>query len=454
MQQTPINLDRMLRAGKAMTHKKMLLSALFVHNELPIRLAKRVFELDSLPIKLLEEPAILKLRDDYLRSWKSVVDFPRFTSERDAQTPPTPEDEPRIPGYRLGERPTHEFIDSLKVFASIGPNLEGLLKPEMLPVHVLSQDRFLRLLQDIKWRHRADQVFMSLGMRNFRKSVPSMIFDHAGLQQFLDSFNRGRIGVRLLMGHQIAMTLDFVKGPKSMSTVGIIDVETDITKVVVNAWDMAAEVARRYYGPKLTHLPSYEIRTSAEDDRPTFTYIPTILHHMCFELFKNSIRATVESRGFGEDKSYPPLRIVVVGGKEDMIIKVSDQGLGVARLNLEKMNSYMGSTAPEPTLTFEDAIQLAEGVGQEPPFDDVRYYLPLAGFGYGMPISRLYAEYLGGHMEVISMEGYGTDAYLYLERLGSAVEQMSDATVGSIFDGPVKPPHERGRRDGYERSFG
>lgn len=237
MPQTPINLDRMLRAGKAMTHKKMLLSALFVHNELPIRLAKRVFELDSLPTKLLEEPAILKLRDDYLKSWKSVVDFPRFTSEQGG--------EPLIPGYALGVRPTHEFIDSLRSFASIGANLEGLVPAELLPAHVMAQDAFLRLLQDIKWRHRADQVFMSLGVQSFKNTVPSMIFDHAGLQGFLDSFNRGRIGVRLLMGHQIAMTLDFVKGPKSMSTVGIIDVETDIIKVVEAAWDMAAEVARR-----------------------------------------------------------------------------------------------------------------------------------------------------------------------------------------------------------------
>ncbi len=120
----------------------------------------------------------------------------------------------------------------------------------------------------------------------------------------------------------------------------------------------------------------------------------------------------------------------MVGGKEDMIIKVSDQGRGVSRLDLEKMNSYSGSleveavprqtclslsfqptvftTAPPPTFTLDQALALSAGVEQEPPFDDVRYYLPLAGFGYGMPISRLYAEYLGGNLEVISMEGYGT----------------------------------------------
>jgi pyruvate dehydrogenase kinase 2/3/4 len=48
----------------------------------------------------------------------------------------------------------------------------------------------------------------------------------------------------------------------------------------------------------------------------------------------------------------------------------------------------------------------------------------LAGYGYGLPLSRLYARYFGGDLQIISMEGYGTDAYLHISRLGNVQEPL------------------------------
>jgi pyruvate dehydrogenase kinase 2/3/4 len=44
--------------------------------------------------------------------------------------------------------------------------------------------------------------------------------------------------------------------------------------------------------------------------------------------------------------------------------------------------------------------------------------------GYGLPTSRAYARYFGGDLNVMSMEGYGTDAFLHLSRLGNRSEPL------------------------------
>lgn len=43
----------------------------------------------------------------------------------------------------------------------------------------------------------------------------------------------------------------------------------------------------------------------------------------------------------------------------------------------------------------------------------------LAGHGVGLPLSRLYARYLGGALDLVSLPGYGTHAYVNLPRVES-----------------------------------
>lgn len=63
----------------------------------------------------------------------------------------------------------------------------------------------------------------------------------------------------------------------------------------------------------------------------TFPYIPGHLSHICFELLKNSLRAVVERYGVDNDDEYPPIKVVVVEGREDITIKISDEGGGIPR---------------------------------------------------------------------------------------------------------------------------
>lgn len=53
--------------------------------------------------------------------------------------------------------------------------------------------------------------------------------------------------------------------------------------------------------------------------------------HILFELLKNSLRAVVERYGPDNEDSFPPIKVVVVEGSEDITIKISDEGGGIPR---------------------------------------------------------------------------------------------------------------------------
>lgn len=52
-----------------------------------------------------------------------------------------------------------------------------------------------------------------------------------------------------------------------------------------------------------------------------FPYIPSHLHHIMFELAKNSLRAVADRFEYS-DGTAPPIRVVISQGDEDITIKV------------------------------------------------------------------------------------------------------------------------------------
>ena len=130
------------------------------------------------------------------------------------------------------------------------------------------------------------------------------------------------------------------------------------------------------------------------------SYVPSHLYHILFELLKNSFRAVSEHHH--DSTHVPPVKVVIVKGNNDLTIKVSDEGGGIPFADVPRLFSYFYTTAEAP-----DLAEWEEGV---PDMNNA----PLAGFGYGLPVSRLYARYFGGDLKVISIQGYGTDAFVFL----------------------------------------
>ncbi|NXF87650.1 PDK2 kinase, partial [Eubucco bourcierii] len=96
-------------------------------------------------------------------------------------------------------------------------------------------------------------------------------------------------------------------------------------------------------------FPSPPAPAASSSQQPiSIVYVPSHLYHMLFELFKNAMRATVESHE--NSPRLPPIRVLVALGQEDLSIKMSDRGMGVPLRKIERLFSYLYSTAPTPPL--------------------------------------------------------------------------------------------------------
>lgn len=342
MKQTGVNLKYMMDFGSKPTHKNLLLSAQFLHKELPIRIARRAMELEALPHGLSHKPAVLKVRDWYLDSFRDLRSFPDIKDANDEKD-------------------------------------------------------FTEMLKAIKVRHKNVVPMMATGIQQLKKGIDPNVFyeDLEEIHQFLDRFYLSRIGIRMLIGQHVE--LHNTSPPPHC--VGCIHTKMSPVEISKNASEDARSVCLRDYGS----APDVNIYG---DSNFTFPYVPSHLHLMVFELVKNSLRA-IQENYMDSDKVAPPIRIVIAQGIEDVTLKISDEGGGIPRSGLPKIFTYLYSTASNPIEDLETA--------------DV---VTMAGYGYGVPISRLYARYFGGDLQIICMEGYGTDAYLHLYRLGDSQEPL------------------------------
>mmetsp|Transcript_11990 Transcript_11990/g.13958 ORF Transcript_11990/g.13958 Transcript_11990/m.13958 type:complete len:474 (-) Transcript_11990:96-1517(-) len=360
---TGVSLQQLLQFGSNPTEMTLLRASVFLHHELPIRLAKKALELENLPYGLSNMPSIKEVRRWYVTSFKEITEFPRpdsFSSER----------------------------------------------------------KFTNLVKEIYERHSGVLWTMAKGIYELKSSF--LKSEHAGrnsstdfalekvfpeVQAFLDNFFLSRVGIRVLIGQHIALH-ENIDG-----WVGLICVRTSPSEIARNAVKAASQACLIRYG----RVPNVIITGDLDRD---FPYIPAHLHHILFELLKNSMRAVVEHHGLEKEEEYPEIKIVIIDREEneDVCIKVMDEGGGIPRADLQKVWSYMYTTAVQDAKEVFDSLESGR--------DFAAYNLPLAGMGYGLPVSRVFARYLGGDINIVSMEGFGTDAYVYMRSLGDSEEPM------------------------------
>ena len=108
-------------------------------------------------------------------------------------------------------------------------------------------------------------------------------------------------------------------------------------------------------------------------------------------------RATVEHHM--NKPTMPSVEIIISKGDQNIAIKISDRGGGASLEQQQKWEAYLfssGDAAPAENLNNPISV-------------------PMAGYGYGIPLTKVMARYLGGDIETRSIEDYGTDVYIYLQ---------------------------------------
>ncbi|ORY03089.1 alpha-ketoacid dehydrogenase kinase [Basidiobolus meristosporus CBS 931.73] len=399
--QTGVSLRQMVKFGQKPSQGTLLRASQFLMEELPIRLAHRVVELENLPHGLSLMPSVIKVKNWYAESFSDFTNFPRPDLPRDVKDKLKATLRPVEDGIELMNSSKHASYENSNSSVSLPHRYYASVKDIEFPAEIAEYNNaFCRMIEGVKRRHDPVVTTIANGILEFKHSRNTDDVD-LDIQSFLDRFYMSRIGIRMLIGQHITLQ----KGPHHPDHVGIICTKTNLAEVTQEAIDNAKFICEDYYG--LFRAP--EVKLICKDDLE-FMYVPSHLHHMLFELLKNSLRAIVETYGTDPDDSYPPIKIIVAEGKEDITIKISDEGGGIPRSGLPKVWTYMYTTASTPSL--------------DPDFNRSDFKAPLAGFGYGLPLSRLYSRYFGGDLKIISMEGYGTDAYLHLSRLSDSEEPL------------------------------
>eukprot|EP00640_Fibrocapsa_japonica_P001550 CAMPEP_0113942428 /NCGR_PEP_ID=MMETSP1339-20121228/8139_1 /TAXON_ID=94617 /ORGANISM="Fibrocapsa japonica" /LENGTH=390 /DNA_ID=CAMNT_0000946897 /DNA_START=70 /DNA_END=1242 /DNA_ORIENTATION=- /assembly_acc=CAM_ASM_000762 len=215
----------------------------------------------------------------------------------------------------------------------------------------------------------------------------------------VDEYIQRMIGITTLTEHVRTLHKWQKRGREGSDQrrVGVVAVNFPIRQVVEESIEHALHLTER----ALLHSCEVHILGDASI-KGTFIY--SHLSHILLEMLKNSVKASCEVAGTQDCMPFP-VTVLVSEGADDICIRISDQGGGMSRANLKSCKEY---------------IPAAQKQGWHPLLVDQQSYqptsCPLAGMGVGIPVSALYAQHFGGNIRLCSMDGYGTDVYVFIPK--------------------------------------
>ena len=351
-----------------LTTAQLLASARYTRELIPRRLARRILALRNLPYIIVTNPHINSIFQNYVQSFEALSSLPGN-------------------GY---------------------------------PNNLDEESEFAAVLGQIVRTHNNTIPILAKGFQE----CGSQFMRAEEITGFLERHLRARIGTRLLAEQHLALhAATFEAGSPATVTegvnpdhfIGIIDTRLSPTTILRRSEAFVAEICELRYGdrPRLVIDGNVEGRCA---------YIPMHMEYIFTELLKNSFRASIEfalaqqkMAGLGQSELKIPdveATISIAAEGRMITIRIRDRGGGISPADLREVWNYSfttfnqaGGATDDVDGNFNDIVNGALGGSS------------IAGLGYGLPLSRAYAEYFGGCLELQSAFGWGTDVYLKLKGL-------------------------------------
>ncbi|KAJ8472383.1 hypothetical protein ONZ45_g16670 [Pleurotus djamor] len=383
-----LTLRQLVFFGRSMDEDRLIKSANYVRTELPVRLAHRLRDLQALPYIVVTQEGVAKVYELYWSAFEKFRKYPPITSLEE-------------------------------------------------------NERYCDFLRDMLGEHRAVIPNLSLGL-----SLSSPYLPPDQLDSFMRRMLISRISRRVLTEHHLALSEAFTNRDQQGEGephVGIIFTGLNLKRSLehctqllrgrpfdIESEDQPSPIAKEW--------PEVVIEGHLDTK---FSYIKEHLEYIIFEILKNAMQATAIK--YHDSEQLPPLLATIVSGEDHVALRLSDQGGGLLTpRNLIKTPSDLFSFSHHRNAKrMEDArigalrsassnpqglsATVGEQVGRWGDLQQGEHANvapegdtgvgPHTRIGIGLPMSNIYSTYFGGSLELVSLDGWGTDAYVRLPRL-------------------------------------
>ncbi|KAK5166489.1 putative protein kinase [Saxophila tyrrhenica] len=381
----PISLRQLTFFGRTLTEPRLLESANYVRLELPTRIAHRLRNMQTLPYTALTNEHISHVYELYYGA------FERFRKVSEVR------------------------------------NLDD-------------NDRYCAVLKQTLNEHLSVIPRLAMGVLEIQDTIGP---DQSDL--LMKTLLRSRISRRVIAEQHLALTETFhspwhfpnAKKPATLTPeddfVGEILLKCNAKEIIEKCAATATQLASKAYGSEVA-IPKIVLQGHLDT---TFPYIPSHIEYIIGELLRNSIQAVIEQKGSSEP---PPIEVLICEAAQHVIIRISDQGGGIERDVLPYLWSFAKgprryrrlenlATVPRLKATMQElepgAASHSDKVKHGSSLSSLSSRPPELRLGMGLPMSKIYAKYWAGSLELHSLEGYGCDAFLQISRLGNKNEVLT-----------------------------